>query len=458
MLVGLQVADARACWSWCRHCRTHSVGANRPGDAVDVAAIWAHLGPGNCFDKLPTKAGFVVLNPSIDKQVEHAKRVFYDQFGRPPTDASLAPGRVNLIGEHIDYNDGFVLPMAIERQVVMVGSPNGSDEIRLWSEQFNEGVYGSAVQSIENDQIDSYFSSRPAWSRYPLGVIEEARRESLNIPGFDAVVTSSVPLGGGLSSSAALEVSTCTLLEEMLSERLDNRQRALLCQRAEHRFAGVPCGLMDQFSCVFAESEHLMLIDCLQQSVQQVRFDRSDLAVLIVNSNVRHALDDGGYQTRREQCRKALQLLGKDSFRGVSLIETAKLQNGYPLLFRRARHVVTEIQRTRDMAGWLEEGNLDLSGQAMYQSHESLRGDYEVSCHELDVLVEIASDVGLAGGVYGSRMTGGGFGGCTVNLVDSTSVPEITQQIISEYRRRTGQSASCFATRPAAGAKGWSFS
>ncbi len=240
----------------------------------------------------------------------------------------------------------------------------------------------------------------------------------LEVPPFEAVIQSTVPLGGGLSSSAALEVATATLIEAMLGKPLVPVQKARLCQEAEHKFAGVPCGIMDQFSSALCIADHLMLLDCRSQEVKLVPFTAPDISVLITNSNVKHELTGGEYAQRRVQCEAAAKTLGVTTLREANMpqLEAARERLG-DVNFRRARHVVSEIERTVKAADAFSAGRWGEVGQLMYASHDSLRDDYEVSCPELDLLVVLAKELGPDGGVIGSRMTGGGFGGCTVSLV-----------------------------------------
>jgi galactokinase len=268
---------------------------------------------------------------------------------------------------------------------------------------------------------------------------------------FDAVIHSSVPLGGGLSSSAALEVATATLLEAMRGESLDPREKALLCQQAEHRFAGMPCGIMDQFSSVLGKANHLMLLDCRLQAVKMIPLTESRIAVLIANSNVRHELTGGEYAERRAQCEQSAQILKVASLRDATPQQVADsgAQLG-PELLRRARHVTSENERTASAAAAIRAGDWQQVGAMMYSSHASLRDDFEVSCQELDLLVDLARQLP---GVIGSRMTGGGFGGCTVSLVWTEHMAEIIQAMSEEYRRQTQIEPTLFTTRPAQGAQ-----
>ncbi|MGB7325050.1 MAG: galactokinase [Rubripirellula sp.] len=375
---------------------------------------------------------------------------FQTQFGRPATVVVSAPGRVNLIGEHIDYNDGYVLPLAIERSVVIAAAPaTEAGQANFHSMDLAESV------AIRLNQKST--PTAESWARYVEGVVDGFRQLGLEIPPFDAIVGSTVPLGSGLSSSAALEVATATLLEKLTGRTLQQNEKALLCQKAEHDYAGVPCGIMDQFSSVFGKENELMLIDCCSQSVEGIPFNASDVSVLITNSNVKHALVNGEYAARRSQCDSALKKLGKTSWRDVTMtdVEQASQKDTGGLdeiESRRAKHVVTEIHRTLKATDAFRNNDWKLAGELLYASHDSLRDDYDVSCPELDILVEIARDIGAENGVYGSRMTGGGFGGCTVSLVANEQVEAVIARLSSSYESKTGIKPTCFSSRPARGA------
>jgi galactokinase len=262
-----------------------------------------------------------------------------------------------------------------------------------------------------------------------------------------------VPLGGGLSSSASIEVATATLLEAMTGTSLDPVAKALLCQQAEHEYAGVPCGIMDQFISALGRADHLMLLDCRSQQVEHIPLVDESITVMIVNSNVKHELAGGEYADRRSQCESAAQKLGVASLRDATLEQLA-LHRGKlePVEYRRARHAIGEIGRTTAAAQAVKTGDWSRVGELMYASHESLRDDYEVSCHELDLLVELARDLGPQAGIFGSRMTGGGFGGCTVTLVRTADVRSVAHHVAGVYQQETHVEPSILTSRPARGA------
>ena len=375
-----------------------------------------------------------------------ATRLYAEYYGAAPRWLAVAPGRVNLIGEHTDYNDGYVLPVAIDRHVVIAAAPSAARDGRI-------RVYSSALDSsvdiLPGSPLDP---GEPAWANYLRGVVAGFARHNIVLPAVDAVIVSEVPLGGGLSSSAALEVATATLLEAASGHTLDRREKARLCRRAEHDFAGVPCGLMDQLASVFGEESGALLIDCQSEVVRLVPFADPDVALLICNTNVRHALSDGAYLRRRTECVEATIALGVPSLRDATPEMVEAASSILPAVRRRARHVTTENARTLAAAAHLDKREFAAVGTLMFESHRSLRDDFEVSSPELDVLVEIAREIGVAGGVLGARMTGGGFGGCTVTLVRTDSVDRVAETLDREYRRRTGRVPSWFVSRPARGA------
>jgi galactokinase len=371
---------------------------------------------------------------------------FQKRYGHKPRWIAAAPGRVNVIGEHTDYNDGFVLPMAIERYTVMAADTAiSSRTISIYDIHFKE------TASI--DISVPVTKGLPKWSNYIRGVIAEFQTRGANVPALEVAFLSTVPLGGGLSSSAALEVSTATLLETVTGKAIDPVEKALLCQKAEHEFAGVPCGIMDQFISVLGREGHLLLLDCRSRHTELVPMNDPSVELLVINTNVKHELGSGEYAKRRADCEQAARVLGLKSLRDANAeqLETMKDKMS-EVVYRRARHVIGEIQRTIQAADEIRNSSWPTVGQLMYESHKALRDDYEVSCPELDAVVEIAESIGMKGGVYGCRMTGGGFGGCCVALVKADGVDDISERIASGYKEKTGIDTAIFASRPAGGA------
>jgi galactokinase len=385
------------------------------------------------------------INPDLTDLVSDAAAGLQSRLSSEATITAAAPGRVNLIGEHIDYCDGFVMPFAIDRYIVIAGCANGTSEARIST------ALGDEIATLDLTKPQEI--GEPKWANYIRGVIRGFQDRGHHIPGFDAYILSSVPGGAGLSSSAALECATATFLEGLLDTRLQTREKALLCQKAEHDFALVPCGIMDQFASAFGKANRLVLIDCRSGEPELVPFENPDLTVLISNTMVHHELSDGGYAARRKHTEDGLAILGKNSWRDVT---AADVQSNWEKLGepvnRRSRHVVGEISRTIAAAAALARNDFETLGPLMAASHDSLRDDFEVSCKELDTMVDIARKIGRKGGVIGARMTGGGFGGSTVTLCESGKASEIAATLSSEYEKATGITPQIFASRPSQGA------
>ena len=378
--------------------------------------------------------------PEISQQAISAYR---QRFGDSPHWISIAPGRVNLIGEHVDYNDGLVLPIAIDRATAIAAGPVMDGTCRIESLD--------ATEQIRTTDFSCH--QQPAWAAYMLGPLLLCRKQGLQFKAFSAVIASDVPRGAGLSSSAALEVASATLAELICGVHLDSLEKARLCQRAEHEFAGVPCGIMDQATSVAARAGNALLLDCQSETWQNIPFGQQDVCLLIANTNVRHSLSDGQYAARREECEQALEYLGKSSYRDIdlSVVEASGLETR---LLQRARHVVSEIVRTRQAAVALQSGDWYRFGKLMNESHRSLADDYQVSCTELDTMAKIHWDLGPSRGVFGCRMTGGGFGGCTVSLVQAEAATTVADHVQQTYQMATGIEPEIFIVTPSDGAHG----
>jgi galactokinase len=371
-------------------------------------------------------------------------RAFRSRYGVAPI-LCRAPGRVNLIGEHTDYNDGFVMPAAIEFYTYVAASSRDDRKIAVASENFGE--------SVEFDLDTLREGSTRHWSDYVRGVAAMLDAEG-GVSGANLLVHGEVPVGAGLSSSAAIEVATAYALLTVSRREMDRVRIARLCQKAEHDYAGTKCGIMDQYIACFGQEGRALLLDC--RSLQHELLPLPDgVRVVICNSMVKHALVAGEYNARRADCAAGVEYLarqipGVKSLRDVSFEQFERFGTGLPpVIFRRCRHVITEIARTAEAAAALRTQDVKRFGKLMGESHRSLRDDYEVSCRELDLLVELANSIP---GVYGCRMTGGGFGGCTVNFIDDEAVADFEQSIKREYATKTGLVPEVFVTAAAEGA------
>ena len=359
-----------------------------------------------------------------------------------------APGRVNLIGEHTDYNDGFVFPMAIDRETVVAGARRDDRRVRVHSLNFNE--------SAEFDLAEEGKGLRGVWLDYVEGTARELEKRGARLRGADLIIASNVPVGAGLSSSAALEVSMGYALLSLAEAEVEAKTLALAAQAAEHNYVGTKCGIMDQFIAVMGKKDHALLIDCRSLETTQIPLDTSETVIVIADTRVKHELASSEYNKRRAECERGVGILKEwlpeiRALRDVSVEEFEKYEERLPEpVRRRCRHVVTEDARTLLAAEALRAGRMEEMGRLMYLSHESLRKDYEVSCKELDLMVEIASRVD---GVKGARMTGGGFGGCTVNLVARAALDEFQKTVASEYKRQINLEPFIYVVEASDGAR-----
>ena len=360
-----------------------------------------------------------------DLAVEFAYR-----FGRVPT-VSRAPGRVNLIGEHTDYNQGFVMPAAIGMYCWVAIAARADRQLNLFSTNFDDAV------SIDLD--DRALVRRGDWSDYVVGTALALEKAGFALPGADVLVEGNVPMGSGLSSSAAIEVSTGYALLDRRGARIDLTQLALACRQAENEFVGARVGIMDQFISAHGRAGHALLLDCRSLQAQPLPIP-PEVRLVVCNTGVKHQLAGGEYNIRRGQCEEGVRLLSSvlPEVQALRDLTSRQLEQHKVLLpeviYRRCRHVVTENERVQRAAAALLEGDLATIGILMAESHGSLRDDYEVSCTELDQMVEIAAD---QPGVIGSRMTGGGFGGCTISLVSSGTAEAFQRVVAHEYEERT---------------------
>jgi galactokinase len=374
------------------------------------------------------------------------EETFEKIFGSPPEVVVRAPGRVNLIGEHTDYNDGFVLPAAIDRHITFAGRRRDDRTVRAHSVDFQDAVEFS-LDDIQRD------AAHP-WSNYLRGVSKYLEEGGHRLAGADVAFGGNVPRESGLSSSAALEVGAAAFWRKMMGLQLDPVYAVKLSRRAENQFVGVPCGIMDQFISALGRQDHALFLDCRDLTYRHVPL-RGDVKIVVCNSGVKRALAQSEYEVRLKQCRQAVAQLGTSGLAVKSLrdVDIEDLEAGRKtlteLLLRRARHVVTENARVLEAVKVLEEGDLERFGELMNASHVSLRDDYEVSSKELDALVELAWK---QPGVLGARMTGAGFGGCTVNLVRRNSAETFAESVARGYKEALGLKAEVYICQASEGA------
>lgn len=371
---------------------------------------------------------------------------FQQYYGREPR-LFRAPGRVNLMGEHTDYNGGFVLPMAINREVGVGVAARDDRKIRAHS--VNLGETGEFDLNFEREREKGF------WLNFVEGVARILERKGFRLFGADLLIWSDVPTGAGLSSSAALEMAVGLALSEISGYMIDRTTLALIGQQTEHEFVGAKVGIMDQFVSANARAGHALLLDCRSLDFENVPLDASETAIVICDTNIKHDLATSEYNTRRAECEKGVVILkeflpGIAQLRDVSVEEFEKYADKLPeVIHRRCRHVITENERTLRAAEALKQNDLEEFGRLMWLSHASLRDDYEVSSEELDLLVEIASD---CAGVSGARMTGGGFGGSTVNLIRRETLEQTIEKISNEYYRQIKIEPTIIISKPSAGA------
>jgi len=377
--------------------------------------------------------------------VPDIKTKFRQVYNREPR-VFRAPGRVNLIGEHTDYNDGFVMPAAIDFAVWIAIAPRADRKLTVHSIDFS--------QTIDIDLDRSPRTPQKHWSDYIRGVTLMLEKAGYHLRGGDLLVHGDVPIGSGLSSSAAVEVATAFALLGNSGLEMDRVQIAKLCQRSENEFVGVRVGIMDQFISCCGRLDHALMLDCRSLDFRLLPVP-SAVSLVICNTMVKHELGTGEYNIRRAQCEEGVRILSRTipnirALRDVTEQQLEEHRSELPdLVYRRCHHVVTENARVEQAAAALDSGNLAQFGRLMADSHRSLRDDYQVSCRELDLMVEVAA---RQPGVYGSRMTGGGFGGCTISLVRHEAVPDFQESVAGAYRESTGLSPQIFVSSAADGA------
>lgn len=374
-----------------------------------------------------------MLSETIHKKF---KRLF-------PGEPSLtrSPGRINLIGEHTDYNNGYVFPAAVDKEIIFASALNDNNKFRFFAFDLDEyfEIYTNKVEI-----------SKTGWANYLLGVIRQFHKGGYDISGFDCVFGGNIPIGAGMSSSAALENGLAYILNQTFSLKIDKNTLIHMAQKAEHEFAGVQCGIMDQFASMFGKENHAVLLDCRSLDYVYYPVNLGDYSLLLIDTHVSHNLAASEYNKRRKECEEGVKILKRidpsiNSLREASLTIISENEDLFPeIVFRRCSYVVKENERVLNAAEFLKNDQQDKFGELLYQTHEGLKNDYEVSCKELDYLVDEAKKSGM---VIGARMMGGGFGGCTINLVRSDKINSFKEDIQKKYKRFTGKDPSFYMVK-----------
>lgn len=381
------------------------------------------------------------MNHQLSKSV---KDRFQQRFGTEPL-LVRSPGRVNVIGEHTDYNNGFVLPSAIDKAIYLGVSKRDDDKIVLYSEEFRQ-EHESTVSGVA--------ISDKQWPNYILGVVDQLNKRGHTLSGFNLNIDGDVPFGAGLSSSAAVECATAYALNQLFNLGIDRMELALIGQKAEHTFAGVMCGIMDQFASTFGKEGHVICLDCQSLEYEYVPLTLKGHKILLLNTNVKHSLASTEYNTRREECAEGVRLLQQggeqvSSLRDANLIMVTKhIKDKNEVVYRRCKYIAEENQRLLTACDALKAGDLSTLGLNMYGSHDGLRDEYEVSCKELDFLVDAVRGNEA---VVGARMTGGGFGGCTINLVREDAIEPLVADLSQRYKKAMGLDLTPYIAQTANG-------
>jgi galactokinase len=356
-----------------------------------------------------------------------------------------SPGRVNLIGEHTDYNQGFVLPAAIDKAVYVAITKRNDSRFVWYAHDLNDSYEGS------NDAV---VTSKKGWPNYLLGVVDQLQKAGYFVGGFNVVIGGDVPNGAGMSSSAAVECSTIYALNELFELGIDRITMVKMAQKAEHVFAGVMCGIMDQFASMMGKAGHVIKLDCRSLEYEYVPFHFNDIEIVLFDTKVKHSLASSEYNTRRKECEEGVALIQKyhpevQSLRDANIYLVEKYLQGTGKVYDRCKFIVEEIQRLQDACEDLKQDDLEAFGQKMFATHDGLSKLYEVSCAELDYLAELAKHEPA---ILGARMMGGGFGGCTINLIKKEAVNQVSDRIAKQYKQRFNIDTEVYRTSAADGA------
>ncbi|PAU95586.1 galactokinase [Aliifodinibius salipaludis] len=381
----------------------------------------------------------------MEQLIQQVEEEFQNRFG-DNYKLIKSPGRVNLIGEHTDYNDGFVLPAAVDKGIYLAMNVNGTNSCRFYAIDKEE--------SFETEIIGEFQKSDQGWPNYLLGVVDQLQKHGYEVGGFDCVFGGNVPIGAGMSSSAALEGGVLFGLAELNNWDIPPVEMAQIAQKAENDFVGVQCGIMDQFASLNGKEGNALKLDCRNLDYEYFPFNRDDIQIVLCDTQVRRELASSEYNVRREQCEQGVEILQQwdseiESLRDLELSLLLRHEDDMdPTIFKRCKYVVEENKRVIQACSDLHQGAMDSFGQRMYQSHAGLRYEYEVSCEELDVLVDIARNLK---GVFGARMMGGGFGGCTINIVQEDHVDSFTNQIKDKYQQQMNKEIKIYQTKVSSG-------
>ena len=365
--------------------------------------------------------------------IQNIEKIFEKKFGKAFVKVQ-SPGRINLIGEHTDYNDGFVLPASINLGTSFVCAPNDINKFRFYSYNLNE---------MYETPVDKLGKSKTVWANYLIGVIAQFVKDGKEVHGFDCVFGGDIPMGAGLSSSASIETGLAYAINQMEEFDYPLFDLVRFSQKAEHEYADVQCGIMDQFAVMYGKSNQVIKLDCRSLDHEYHTFEQKDQMLILVNSGVKHNLEDSKYNIRRQECESGVELLQKhnesiQALRDVTIDMIEAYQKEFdPVIYKRCRYVVEENMRVEAACKAMDRNDFNTFGQQMYASHEGLKNDYEVSCAELDQLVDLAQSVD---GVLGARMMGGGFGGCTINLVKKAAIEAFEKKILENYKTPQGES------------------